>query len=322
MAIQYVTIKNTFLEWKDKCNIVFGEVGDLDTLVTPSSDLVSIINTIDNNLSQTASDVGIVSNLATVDKSSVVAAVNEISIQVNNNTSNIDMTEGLDTVSPTVVKAINEVHAELDSAVSDIGSLTYLSTIDKSDLVTAINELYSSISTNETNISSNLSSIGNITSLTTNNRTSLVNAVNELVVEDNALDTRVGDLAYLNTTTKSSLVGSINEIYNYNVFKTGNYASAKIPYGYTSERDASPEDGFFRYNTELVTFEGYSGTKWIPVGPGAEGGNNNKVFFLNDTEVTDDFSIPSGKNAMTAGPVSINSGVTVTVPAGSTWTIT
>ena len=51
------------------------------------------------------------------------------------------------------------------------------------------------------------------------------------------------------------------------------------------------------------------------------GGGSDHVFFLNDKTVTTNYSIPSTKNAGTFGPCTVNSGVTVTVPSGSTWTI-
>ena len=54
---------------------------------------------------------------------------------------------------------------------------------------------------------------------------------------------------------------------------------------------------------------------------GAVGGANNPVFFENDKTVTADYSITSGKNAMSAGPITVNAGITVTIPAGSEWTI-
>ncbi|QJQ82606.1 tail fibers protein [Synechococcus phage S-SBP1] len=54
---------------------------------------------------------------------------------------------------------------------------------------------------------------------------------------------------------------------------------------------------------------------------GAKGGSNDQVFFENDITVTTSYSITANKNAMTAGPITINSGATVTVPSGSTWTI-
>jgi hypothetical protein len=42
---------------------------------------------------------------------------------------------------------------------------------------------------------------------------------------------------------------------------------------------------------------------------------------VNSQTVSADYSIPSGSNAMSAGPISVNSGVTVTVPTGSVWTV-
>jgi hypothetical protein len=51
------------------------------------------------------------------------------------------------------------------------------------------------------------------------------------------------------------------------------------------------------------------------------GGNSNQAFYLNDITITANYTIPTGKNAGTFGPVTINSGVSVTVPSGSAWSI-
>ena len=51
------------------------------------------------------------------------------------------------------------------------------------------------------------------------------------------------------------------------------------------------------------------------------GGGNDLVFFENDQEVTVDYTITTSKNAMSAGPIGIATGITVTIPSGSTWTI-
>jgi hypothetical protein len=37
--------------------------------------------------------------------------------------------------------------------------------------------------------------------------------------------------------------------------------------------------------------------------------------------ISTSYTITSGRNAMSAGPITLNSGVTVTVPSGSTWTV-
>lgn len=52
-------------------------------------------------------------------------------------------------------------------------------------------------------------------------------------------------------------------------------------------------------------------------GGGATGGGSDQVFFENDQNVTTDYTITSGKNALTTGPITIASGVSVTVPTGS-----
>ncbi len=54
---------------------------------------------------------------------------------------------------------------------------------------------------------------------------------------------------------------------------------------------------------------------------GAAGGGTDDVFYENSQTVTTNYTISTNKNAMTAGPVTINSGVTVTIPSGSNWVI-
>ena len=93
-----------------------------------------------------------------------------------------------------------------------------------------------------------------------------------------------------------------------------------VPIGSTANRPTGAT-GYFRFNTELTQFEGYNGTAWGAIGGGATGAAGNYVFNLNDQNVTGDYTIPAGKNAMTAGPIQINDGVTVTGPDGSTWTV-
>lgn len=51
------------------------------------------------------------------------------------------------------------------------------------------------------------------------------------------------------------------------------------------------------------------------------GGGTDRVFLENDQAVTTSYTITAGKNAMTAGPITVNAGATVTVPNGSVWTI-
>lgn len=104
--------------------------------------------------------------------------------------------------------------------------------------------------------------------------------------------------------------------------RTGTTGSAAVPSGTTAQRDSVPQAGYFRWNSTLSKFEGYDGSAWGSIGGGgATGGSTDAVFTLNDQTVTANYTIPTGKNAGTFGPVTINSGVSVTVPTGSVWTI-
>jgi hypothetical protein len=100
--------------------------------------------------------------------------------------------------------------------------------------------------------------------------------------------------------------------------------SAYLPAGTTAQRPGTPAAGYIRYNTSTGKFEGY-GAAWGDIGGGGgggpTGGGSDAIFFENDQTVTTNYTVPIGKNAGTFGPISINSGITVTVPSGSTWTV-
>ena len=77
--------------------------------------------------------------------------------------------------------------------------------------------------------------------------------------------------------------------------------------------------------TGVITATSFSGsganlTNLPPSAP-VGGASTNQVFFENDNSVDVSYTITSGKNAMAAGPIEIKSGVTVTVPSGSFFTI-
>jgi len=63
------------------------------------------------------------------------------------------------------------------------------------------------------------------------------------------------------------------------------------------------------------------GSSLTGISAGATGGGSDEVFYENDQTVTTNYTITNGKNAMAAGPITINSGVTVTVGSGETLTI-
>jgi len=75
--------------------------------------------------------------------------------------------------------------------------------------------------------------------------------------------------------------------------------------------------------TGTVTATSYAGdgSALTGIAAGATGGGSDDIFYENGQNVTTNYTITNGKNAMSAGPITINSGVTVTVGAGETWTV-
>jgi len=63
------------------------------------------------------------------------------------------------------------------------------------------------------------------------------------------------------------------------------------------------------------------GSSLTGISAGATGGGSDQIFYENGQTVTADYTITNGKNAMSAGPITINSGVTVTVGSGETYTV-
>lgn len=89
----------------------------------------------------------------------------------------------------------------------------------------------------------------------------------------------------------------------------------------SSTRPSSPSEGQIIYETDTNLYFGWNGSAWTGIGGGASGGGTDKLFWENGQSVTANYTIPSSTNAGTFGPVTVNSGVTVTVSSGSVWTV-
>ena len=98
---------------------------------------------------------------------------------------------------------------------------------------------------------------------------------------------------------------------------TATTGQANLPSGTTAQRTATPATGALRFNSTDVSFEGYNGTEWGSIGGGAADG----IFYENEQNVTSNYTIVATKNAMTAGPITIASGVSVTIETGGRWIV-
>lgn len=102
-----------------------------------------------------------------------------------NKTANIDLSQYIGTDKPTYLGDYNSDMLKIDAAVhantgnitanaTSIGTLSNLTTTNKTNLVNAVNEVDGNCDTNTTNM-------GTLSNLTTTNKTTLVNAINEVV---------------------------------------------------------------------------------------------------------------------------------------------
>jgi len=99
-----------------------------------------------------------------------------------------------------------------------------------------------------------------------------------------------------------------------------NTGAAKLSVGTTGQRPTAVT-GMVRYNTTTGKFEGYGATAWGALGGGATGGGADQVFVENGQTVTTNYTLSTGFNAMSVGPITVNSGITVTVPSGARWVV-
>jgi len=140
---------------------------------------------------------------------------------------------------------------------------------------------------------------------------------------DNDGDALITGALYFNSTDDSMKVytGSAWQAVDTDdatlVSKTADTGSAEIPTGTTAQRDGTPAAGMFRFNTTESSFEGCDGSEWGAVG----GGNTAVVGWENQITVAEDYTITTGNNMVSAGPITIDTGYAVTVPTGSRWVV-
>ena len=102
------------------------------------------------------------------------------------------------------------------------------------------------------------------------------------------------------------------------LFSLGGTSAITIPAGTAAQRPTAAT-GMLRFNNDTVTFEGYNGTAWGSIG----GGSNITAYGLweNASVISANYTIGTSNNATSSGPITINSGITVTVPTGSRWVV-
>ena len=140
--------------------------------------------------------------------------------------------------------------------------------------------------------------------------------VTATAAELNLLDGVTATTAELNYV--DGVTSAIQTQLDAKVDETSATGSAALPVGTTAQRDGTPSAGYLRFNSTESQFEGYDGTEWGAVGGGNTTSNG---MWEHANTISVDYAITSGNNAVAAGPVTVDSGATVTIPTGSRWVV-
>jgi len=154
-----------------------------------------------------------------------------------------------------------------------------------------------------------------------NNGTNVVEALNYFAGEVAATSiTASGNLTVDGNTTLGNASGDTITLNaatatipnNLNFNGTG---TVRLPNGTTGQRP-TPAAGMIRYNTTSGLFEGYT-TQWGGIG----GASANGAVYENAQSITENYTMTTNFNGESVGPITIASGVTVTIPSGSRYVI-
>ena len=165
---------------------------------------------------------------------------------------------------------------------------------------------------------------GTINSTSIGQSTAAAGSFTTLAASGNA--TITGDLAVNGNTTlgnasSDTITLNANTANVPNNLTFNGTGAITVPKGTDAQQPGTPVSGMIRYNTTGNTFEGYSNGAWGAIGGGATGGGGDQVFYENELTVTANYTLTTARNAMSTGPITIDAGVTVTVPTNQRWVI-
>ena len=206
-TLESMTTRNT-TDLVSGINELDADLGTVDSPMTQNSTLsgktistgnntdISVapaISLLNDDVKTNKDNIGTMSNLTTRDKSTLVNAIDELDADLG--TVSSPMTAGSTLSGKTistgentdisVAPAISLLNDDVKTNRDNIGTMSNLTTDEKTTLVGAINEVDAHTDTNTSNI-------GTMSNLTTDNKTTLVEAINEV---DAHTDTNTADIA-------------------------------------------------------------------------------------------------------------------------------
>ena len=152
------------------------------------------------------------------------------------------------------------------------------------------------------------------------------NANNRIISGSDTANTLEGEanLTYDGTSVVIKNAGTASDIKVYCETGNAHYTSIKSAAhaAYTGGSWTFTLPGTDGAADEFLKTNGSGVSSWAAVPAGAPtGGGTEKVFYENENAVDTDYTLTTNFNAVTAGPVTVASGVTITVPAGQAWVI-
>jgi hypothetical protein len=73
----------------------------------------------------------------------------------------------------------------------------------------------------------------------------------------------------------------------------------------------------FRFNDDTDQFEGYDGSAWGGISGAQAGG----AILTNKSTASASYTIATGENGLSVGPITVSSGITITVSSGQRWLV-
>jgi len=288
-------------------------VTSINTVLTSVSARTSVnaaaitsINTVVANVSAITS----VNAAAITSINSAITSINTVVASVSARTS----------VNAAAITSINSVIDAFDFATSAelaaVSSALATSIATANTRITSVSDYAVALSaTFATSIGNSNTNIAAVSVLTSINATAIT-SINSVVANVSAL-TSVNAAAIVSVNSAIAAVSAAITITNVSDQNNNSTGWLDIPSGTDAQR-GSPTQGSIRYNTDTPGFEGYNGSEW-----GALGGGNTttKGLWENASSISISYAITAGNNALSAGPITIEAGVTVEIPTSSVWVI-
>ena len=324
-------------------------VSDLNTLAT--SDIVSDINTLatsdivtDLNLLATSD---FVSDLNTMATSSNVSDLNTVAGAITNINTTATNISGVNSFAERYRVGSSDPSSSLDA-----GDLFYntstnlLKRYNGSAWVTIASGLTDVVADSSPSLGGNLDVNGNsIVSVSNGNISITPNGSGKVILDGLSHPTADGsagqflktdgggNLSFDTVTTdlsgdSSPQLGGNLDVVTHSIVSTSNRDITINPNGtgnvlignYEFDADQSVGSGQDNY---VLTYDNSTGHVSLEAAAaaGATGGGSDEIFYENGQTVTTNYTITNGKNAMSAGPITLAGSVVVTIPSGSTWTV-